>query len=174
MNAKEKFIFLILGALIIGAFYFQYLTDEVNNRMDGLDLADKEHVDKVLNEFSDSLRVYNLRFQGRGKHLRKAQKDIVANTDLIDKNTDSLATMIDNVDFKLDGFMRDTDKKFRNVTNDLDDLATDIKGTVRKLKQGISDLEQTAKTLDKRLKEIEDLTLIQEEKAEAAEAEEDD
>tara|TARA_B110000116_G_C16764275_1_gene550007 strand:+ start:635 stop:1159 length:525 start_codon:yes stop_codon:yes gene_type:complete len=174
MNAKEKFIFLILGALIIGAFYFQYLTDEVNNRMDGLDLADKEHVDKVLNEFSDSLRVYNLRFQGRGKHLRKAQKDIVANTDLIDKNTDSLATMIDNVDFKLDGFMRDTDKKFRNVTNDLDDLATDIKGTVRKLKQGISDLEQTAKTLDKRLKEIEDLTLIQEEKAEAAEAEEED
>ena len=164
----------VLTALIIGAFYFQYLTDEVNNRMDGLDLADKEHVDKVLNEFSDSLRVYNLRFQGRGKHLRKAQKDIVANTDLIDKNTDSLATMIDNVDFKLDGFMRDTDKKFRNVTNDLDDLATDIKGTVRKLKQGISDLEQTAKTLDKRLKEIEDLTLIQEEKAEAAEAEEDD
>ena len=174
MNAKEKFIFLILGALIIGAFYFQYLTDEVNSRMDTLDLADKEHVDKVLNEFSDSLRVYNLRFEGRGKHLRKAQKDIVANTDLIEKNTDSLATMIDDVSFRLDNFMRDTDKKFRNVTNDLDDLATEIKGTVRKLKQGISDLEQTAKTLDKRLKEIEDLTLIQEEKAEAAEAEEDD
>ena len=50
-----------------------------------------------------------------------------------------------------------------------------MKGTIRKLKQGISDLEQTTKTLDKRLKEIEDLTLIQEEKAEAAEeAMEDD
>jgi len=50
-----------------------------------------------------------------------------------------------------------------------------MKGIVRKLKQGISDLEQTAKTLDKRVKEIEDLTLIQEGKAEAAEeAEEED
>ncbi|MEE3153460.1 MAG: hypothetical protein VX282_02020, partial [Candidatus Neomarinimicrobiota bacterium] len=115
MNAKEKFIFVILGALIIGAFYFQYLTDEVNRRMDELDLADTEHVDKVLNEFSDSLRVYNLRFIGRGKHLRKAQKDIVANTDLIEKNTDSLASMIDDVSFTLDNFMRTTDKKFRNV-----------------------------------------------------------
>ena len=83
MNAKDKFVFGVLAALIVGAFYFQYLTDELNMRMDDLNLADKEHVDIVLNEFTDSLRVYNLRFVGRGKHLRKAQKDIVANTELI-------------------------------------------------------------------------------------------
>ena len=77
--------------------------------------------------------------------------------------------MIDDVSFRLDNFKRDTEKNFRNVNNDLDDLATEVKGTVRKLKQGISNLEQTTKTLEKRLKEIEDLTLIQEEKAEAAE-----
>ena len=65
MNAKDKFVFGLLGALIIGAFYFQFLTDELNKRMDTLNLADKEHVDIVLNEFSDSLRVYNLRFIGR-------------------------------------------------------------------------------------------------------------
>ena len=100
MNAKDKFIFGLLGVLIIGAFYFQFLTDELNKRMDTLNLADKEHVDIVLNEFSDSLRVYNLRFIGRGKHLRKAQKDIVANTDLIERNTDSLASMIDDVNFE--------------------------------------------------------------------------
>ena len=77
--------------------------------------------------------------------------------------------MIDDVSFKLDNFIRDTEKKFRNVNNDLDDLATELKGTVRKLKQGISGLEQTTKTLEKRLKEIEDLALIQKEKAKAAE-----
>ena len=44
-----------------------------------------------------------------------------------------------------------------------------MKGTVRKLKQGISGLEQTTKTLEKRLKEIENLALIQKEKAKAAE-----
>ncbi|HIA94271.1 MAG TPA: hypothetical protein EYO16_03245 [Candidatus Marinimicrobia bacterium] len=169
MNAKDKFVFGLLGVLIVGAFYFQFLTDELNNRMDELNLADKEHVDIVLNEFSDSLRVYNLRFIGRGKHLRKAQKDIIANTELIEKNTDSLASMIDDVSFTLDNFMRNTKKNFRNVNNDIDDLATEVKGTIRKLKQSISDLEQKASTLEKRLREIEDLDLIQNEKAEAAE-----
>ena len=169
MNAKDKFVFGLLGVLIVGAFYFQFLTDELNKRMDELNLADKEHVDIVLNEFSDSLRVYNLRFIGRGKHLRKAQKDIIANTELIEKNTDSLASMIDDVSFTLDNFMRNTKKNFRNVNNDIDDLATDVKGTIRKLKQSISDLEQKASTLEKRLREIEDLDLIQKEKAEAAE-----
>jgi methyl-accepting chemotaxis protein len=169
MNAKDKFIFGLFVALIIGAFYFQFLTDELNKRMDALNLADKEHVDIVLNEFSDSLRVYNLRFIGRGKHLRKAQKDIVANTDLIEKNTDSLASMIDDVNFTLDNFIRDTKKNFRDVNNDIDDLSTEVQGTIRKLKQSISDLEQKSTTLDKRLKEIEDLELIQEEKINATE-----
>lgn len=169
MNAKDKFVFGLLGVLIVGAFYFQFLTDELNKRMDELNIADKEHVDIVLNEFSDSLRVYNLRFIGRGKHLRKAQKDIIANTELIEKNTDSLASMIDDVSFTLDNFMRNTKKNFRNVNNDIDDLATEVKGTIRKLKQSIADLEQKASTLEKRLREIEDLDLIQKEKAEAAE-----
>ena len=169
MNAKDKFVFGLLGALIIGAFYLQFLTDELNKRMDALNLADKEHVDIVLNEFSDSLRVYNLRFIGRGKHLRKAQKDIVANTDLIEKNTDSLASMIDDVNFTLDNFMRNTKKNFRDVNNDIDDLSTEVQGTIRKLKQSISDLEQKSTTLEKRLKEIEDLELIQEAFIEATE-----
>ena len=89
--------------------------------MDELDLADKEHVDKVLGAYSDSLHKYNLRFIGRGKHIRKAQKDIVSNTELIEKNTDSLAVMIDDVSFKLDNFVRDTEKNFRNVNNDSSD-----------------------------------------------------
>ena len=173
MNAKDKFVFGLLGALFIGAFYFQFLTDELNKRMDTLNLADKEHVDIVLNEFSDSLRVYNLRFIGRGKHLRKAQKDIVANADLIEKNTDSLAAMIDDVNFTLDNFMRNTKKNFRDVNNDIDDLSTEVQGTIRKLKQSISDLEQKSTTLEKRLKEIEDLELIQEAFIEATEDEDD-
>ena len=173
MNAKDKFVFGLLGALFIGAFYFQFLTDELNKRMDTLNLADKEHVDIVLNEFSDSLRVYNLRFIGRGKHLRKAQKDIVANADLIEKNTDSLASMIDDVYFTLDNFMRNTKKNFRDVNNDIDDLSTEVQGTIRKLKQSISDLEQKSTTLEKRLKEIEDLELIQEAFIEATEDDDD-
>ena len=169
MNGKDKFIFFILLLLILGAGYYYTMTESIFLKMDKLQTADKNHVDKVLGAYADSLDRYNLRFIGRGKHMRKMQKDIVANTDLIEKNTDSLATMIDDVSFTLDNFIRKTEKDFRNVNNDIDDLATVFKGAVRKLKQGISDLEQLTKTLDKRLKEIEDLALIQKEKAEAAE-----
>ena len=168
MNGKEKFLFGIVLVLTLVAFYFWELTRQLNERMDELNLADKNHVDKVLGAYSDSLRTYNLRFIGRGKHLRQAQKDIVSNFELVEKNTDSLASMIDDVSFSLDNFVRDTDKNFRNVNNDIDDLSTEIKGSVRKLKQGISGLEQKTKTLEKRLKEIEDLSLIQKEKAKAA------
>ncbi|SVB07114.1 uncharacterized protein METZ01_LOCUS159968 [marine metagenome] len=169
MNTKDKFLFGLLLLLFIGAFYFQFLTEKLNLRMDELNLADKEHVEIVLDQFSDSLRVYNLRFIGRGKHLRKAQKDIVSNMDLIEKNTDSLASMIDDVGYKLENFVRDTEKKFRNLENDLDDLSTDTQGKIRKLKQGISDLEQKSSTIAKRLKEIENLALIQNAKAKEAE-----
>ena len=168
MNVN-KFIFFLLGILYIGAGYYYTMTENINMRMDDLDLADKTHVDKVLGAYADSLDRYNLRFIGRGKHVRKMQKDIIANTDLIEKNTDSLAAMIDDVSFTLDNFIRETDKKFRNVENDIDDVATDLKGSVRKLKQVDSDLQQLTKALEKRLKEIEDLALIQKEKAKAAE-----
>ena len=170
MNTKDKFIFGLLLLLFISAFYFQFLSEKLNLRMDELNLADIEHVDIVLDQFSDSLRVYNLRFIGRGKHLRKAQKDIVSNMDLIEKNTDSLASMIDDVAYQLDNFVRVTEKKFRDLENDLDDLSTDTQGKIRKLKQGILDLEQKSSTIEKRLKEIENMTLIQ--KAKAKEAEE--
>tara|TARA_Y100001980_G_C14495062_1_gene271638 strand:- start:150 stop:665 length:516 start_codon:yes stop_codon:yes gene_type:complete len=169
MNGKDKFIFFILLLLVLGAGYYYTMTESIFLRMDQLQTADKKHVDKVLGAYADSLDRYNLRFIGRGKHMRKMQKDISSNTSLIEKNTDSLATMVDDVSYTLDNFMRKTEKDFRNVNNDLEDLETDFKGTVRKLKQNLSDLEQLTQTLNKRLKEIEDLELIQEEKAEAAE-----
>ena len=171
MNGKEKFLFGAVLIFTLISFYYWEMTRQLNERMDELNLADKNHVDKVLGAYSDSLHTYNLRFKGRGKHIRKAQKDIVANTDLIDKNTDSLASMIDDVSFRLDNFSRETEKKFRNLTNDLDDLNTEMKGTDRKLKQAISNLEQSAKNVEKRLKEIDNLALIQQAKAEEAEEE---
>ena len=108
MNGKDKFIFFILLLLVLGAGYYYTMTENIFLRMDQLQTADKKHVDKVLGAYADSLDRYNLRFIGRGKHMRKMQKDIIANTDLIEKNTDSLATMVDDVSFTLDNFMRKT------------------------------------------------------------------
>ena len=171
MTGKDKFVFLILALLTTGAIFLKMESDKINIRMDELNQADVQHVNKINDEFSDSLRVYNLRFIGRGKHLRQAQKDIIANTDLITKNTDSLASLIDDVSYTLDNFMRNTEKDFREVRDDIDDLGIELRGNIKRLKRNLSDLQDRVTPIDKRLKEIEDLALIQKGKAEAAEEE---
>ena len=171
MTGKDKFVFLILALLTAGAIFLKMESDKINIRMDELNQADVQHVNKINDEFSDSLRVYNLRFIGRGKHLRQAQKDIIANTDLITKNTDSLASLIDDVSYTLDNFMRNTEKDFREVRDDIDDLGIELRGNIKRLKRNLSDLQDRVTPIDKRLKEIEDLALIQKGKAEAAEEE---
>ena len=171
MTGKDKFVFLILALLTAGAIFLKMESDKINIRMDELNQADVQHVNKINDEFADSLRVYNLRFIGRGKHLRQAQKDIIANTDLITKNTDSLASLIDDVSYTLDNFIRNTEKDFREVRDDIDDLGMELRGNIKRLKRNLSDLQDRVTTVDKRLKEIEDLALIQKEKAEAAEEE---
>ena len=176
MRNADKIIIGLLIVLFLGAGYFQYLADELNKRMDEINTIDQKLVDKVEDQFADSLRQYNLRFIGRGKHLRKAQIDIIGNTDLIIKNTDSLLSLIDDVDFKLDNFIRETGRNFKNVTNDLEDLSDDVRSSARRTKQKLADLEQSKEQLTKDLKEIKSLPSIiksiqkmKEEEAKAAE-----
>ena len=177
MRNADKIIIALLILLFIGAGYFQYVTDELNKRMDVINKVDQKLVDKVEDEFADSLKQYNLRFIGRGKHLRQAQLDIVSNTDLINKNTDSLASLIDNVDFKLDNFMRETNRNFKNVNNDLEDLSDEVRTNIRRTKQKLADLEQSTDRLTKDLKEVKALPsiikAIQKMKEEAAKAAEE-
>ena len=178
MRNADKIIIGLLITLLIGAGYFQYLSDELNKRMDEIKTVNQKLVDKVEDQFTDSLRQYNLRFIGRGKHLRKAQLDIIANTDLIIKNTDSLLSLIDDVDFKLDNFVRETGRNFKNINNDLEDLSDEVRINSRRTKQKLADLEQSRDQLTKDLKEVRALPSIikgiQKMKEEAAEAAADD
>jgi methyl-accepting chemotaxis protein len=160
LRNADKIIIGLLITLILGAGYFQYLADELNKRMDQINTIDQALVDKVEDQFTDSLRQYKLRFVGRGKHLRTAQLDIIENTDLIIKNTDSLLSLIDDVDFKLDKFIRQTGRNFKNVTNDLEDLSDEFRSSVRRTKQKLADLEQSKEQLTKDLKEVKSLPSI--------------
>ena len=174
MRNADKIIIGLLITLIIGAGYFQYLAEKLNERMDEIKTIDQKLVDRVEDQFADSLRQYNLRFIGRGKHIRKAQLDIIANTDLIIKNTDSLLSLIDDVDFKLDNFIRETERSFKNVNNDIEDLSDEVRTNIRRTKQKLADLEQSRDQLSKDLKEVRALPNIikgiQKMKEEAAKA----
>ena len=51
--------------------------------------------------FREDLRKLNIRFEGRGKHIRKAQEDIIANTDLINQKAAELLDKIEEVQYNL-------------------------------------------------------------------------
>ena len=101
MNVKDKIIFGLLLVLIAAGGYFQWMADDMKARMDELNQKDQEHLDVIDKEFREDLRKLNLRFEGRGKHIRKAQQDIIANTNLINQKASELTDMIEEVQYNL-------------------------------------------------------------------------
>ncbi len=156
MTVKDKIVFGILVVLILAGGYFQYMSGEMIKRMDVLNQNDKEHVDIVQKEFREDLRVLNLQFIGRGKHLQKAQRDIVANTNLINATADSLSDMIGEVQYNLDEVERETIKRFGDVETDLADLEDDLGRLRRKTTQNLSEIHQKLTLLERELTKVSD------------------
>ena len=119
MSIKDKIIFGIFIIIIAAGGYFQWISDDMKSRMDVLNQNDQEHLDVIDREFREDLRNLNLRFEGRGKHIRDAQQDIIANTNLINRTASELNDKIDEVQYNLDEFSRITDLKIDKANNAL-------------------------------------------------------
>ena len=156
MSVKDKIIFGILVILIAVAGYFQYMASNMISRMDELNENDSKHVDVVHNEFREDLRKLTLKFIGRGKHLQKAQQDIVANTEFIEYVTDSLGNAIQLVQYNLDELDRTVSKKFDNVEADIQDLTDTFNRERRRTKNERSDMKQTMTAMQSEIKALND------------------
>ena len=154
MSVKDKIIFGLLAVLIVAGGYFQYMSSNMIKRMDELDINDAKHDEVVDKEFREGLRTLNLQFIGRGKHVRKAQQDIIANTNLIDATADSLADMIYEVQYNLDELDRDVSKRFSDVETDIADLEDDFNSNRRKTSQTLYEIRQSITVLKTDINEI--------------------
>ena len=156
MSVKDKIIFGVLVVLIGVAGYFQYIATNMIVRMDELNKNDSEHVDVVNNEFREDLRKLNLQFIGRGKHLQKAQQDIIANTKYIDYVTDSLGNAIQEVQYNLDELGRTVAKQFANVEDDIQDLTDSFNRERRRSKSERTEIKQTITVMQSEIKVLND------------------
>ena len=156
MSAKDKIIFGVLVVLIGAAGYFQYMATNMIARMDQLNKNDSEHVDVVHNEFREDLRILNLQFIGRGKHLQKAQQDIIANTKYIEYVTDSLGNAIQEVQYNLDELDRTVAKQFANVEDDIQDLTDSFNRERRRSKSERAEIKQTITVMQSEIKALND------------------
>ena len=156
MSVKDKIIFGVLVVLIGVAGYFQYIATNMIVRMDELNKNDSEHVDVVHNEFREDLRKLNLQFIGRGKHLQKAQQDIIANTKYIEYVTDSLGNAIQVVQYNLDELDRTVAKQFANVEDDIQDLTDSFNRERRRSKSERAEIKQTITVMQSEIKVLND------------------
>ena len=156
MSVKDKIIFGLLAVLIVAGGYFQYMSSNMIKRMDELNKNDAEHVDVVQNEFRKDLKTLDLQFIGRGKHVQKAQQDIIANTNLINATADSLADMISEVQYNLDELDRNVSKRFSDVETDIADLEDAFNRNRRKTSQTLSEIQQAITLLQTETNEIKD------------------
>ena len=154
MSVKDKVIFGLLALLLVGGAYFQWMSDDMKSRMETLNQNDKDHLDTIDKEFREDLRKLNIRFEGRGKHIRKAQEDIIANTNLINQTASELQDKIEEVQFNLDEYERITDRKIERTNNDVADLEDSFDSQSRQTRRKFSDLDQTLTQLQNQLKEL--------------------
>jgi flagellar capping protein FliD len=154
MSIKDKIIFGVLIIIIAAGGYFQWISDDMKSRMDVLNQNDQDHLDVIDKEFREDLRNLNLRFEGRGKHIRTAQQDIIANTNLINTTASELNDKIDEVQYNLDEFSRITDIKIDKANNALNDLEDSFNSRERQNRRKFSDIEQTITQLQNQVKEL--------------------
>ena len=154
MSIKDKIIFGVLIIIIAAGGYFQWISDDMKSRMDVLNQNDQEHLDVIDREFREDLRNLNLRFEGRGKHIRDAQQNIIANTNLINRTAFELNDKIDEVQYNLDEFSRITDIKIDKANNALNDLEDSFTSQKRQNRRKFSDIEQTITQLQNQVKEL--------------------
>ena len=154
MSIKDKIVFGLLGVLIIAGIYFQMLAGDMKSRMTELNVKDIEHIDVIDKEFREGLRQFDLKFEGRGKHIRRAQEDIVTNTNLINEKAAELSDNIEEVQYNLDEYGRVTNKKIDRTNNDVADLQDSFDSQRRLTGRKISDLEQTLTQVQNQLKEL--------------------
>jgi len=171
MNLKDKIFILIMVGLMVGGGFIWYTYTEMTERMNKMETEQLTHVEQVNQEFRKNLKTLDLQFIGRGKHLRKAQKDIISNHKLVLSVSDSLGGLIEDVAYDLSEFSRDVEKHFVSVEQNLKDIEESFDSQRRRMNRRLSDIEQSLSTLQTGLKEIENLGMIQAEKAKEKEKE---
>ena len=155
METKDKLLILVIAAWIAAAVYFKLTSDKLFLRIDELEQLQKQHVEKVNEEFRADLKKLDLQFIGRGKHLRDAQNNILENTSMINYMTDSLSRNIEMVQLNLEEYSRTTDRTVSQLEQNISGLDERFNSFRRRTQRVTDDLDQRLGTAEKDITEIE-------------------
>ncbi len=161
MSVKDKIILLLMILLLVGGVYIYYTYTLVMDRMDLMEKQQYTHIDEVNKEFRDGLNKLDLQFVGRGKHLQTAQRNIVANTNIINNVNENLNSKIEDVSYDLDEAVREINNDISGVGRDLGDLRADVDSERRRNTRRLTDIEQSITNVKNSVTELDNLSIIQ-------------
>ena len=150
----QRIINTLVLVLLAFALFYGIIVD--HNRVQSMQALEASDVElqghkRVIDE---AYRRLDLRFEGRGKHIRTMQADLLNLNDRLRVVTDSLGNMIEETNFILRQVEERLQDDIRSVSGDLRTLSDDVTTYKRRTNRTILDMREVLDRLEDDLKAL--------------------
>jgi len=166
---KEVIRTIVIVILVAAAIYYAFVVNRVEDRMAVLDEQDSLQTIQV-EEFDHKVHDLELRFEGRGKHIRQfheRQDEFDMHLNIlnrkIDTKVDSLGLIVrqlrvntENELTKLQNQQAETESKLSELRRKQQSDISDLRQIMRRMNQEINELDDRLESIEKKMKEQEE------------------
>ncbi len=150
----QRIINTLVLVLLAFALFYGIIVD--HNRVQSMQALEASDVElqghkRVIDE---AYRRLDLKFEGRGKHIRKMQADLLNLNTRLRVVTDSLGNMIEETNFILRQVEERLQDDIRSVSGDLRTLSDDVTTYKRRTNRTILDMREILDRLEDDLKAL--------------------
>ena len=150
----QRIINTLVLVLLAFALFYGIIVD--HNRVQSMQALEASDVElqghkRVIDE---EYRRLDLKFEGRGKHIRTMQADLLSLNDRLRVVTDSLGNMIEETNFILRQVEERLQDDIRSVSGDLRTLSDDVTTYKRRTNRIILDMREVLDRLEDDLKAL--------------------
>ncbi len=152
----QKLINILVVVLVVFSLYYGIIVD--HRRVDTMEALRQSDVElqghkKVIDE---DYRRLDLRFLGRGKHIKRLQDDLVFLRGRLRTVSDSLGNKIEETNFFLQQAEEMLREDIRNVNSELRALSDDLATYKRRTNRDILDMKEVISRTEDDLKALEE------------------
>jgi len=150
---KEVIRTVVIVLLIVVAFYYAFIVDKVNNRMDFLNIQDSIHVE-ANDKFYRNLHDLELQFVGRGKHIKAFQDSLEALNGRLELTAALFNEKLDSLALIFSEFRMNTETALEILKTDNEDVSARLSKFQRQTNRSITDLQTYLSRLNRELGEL--------------------
>ena len=152
----QKLINILVVVLVVFSLYYGIIVDHRRvETMEALRQSDVE-LQGHKNVIDEDYRRLDLKFLGRGKHIKRMQDDIAWLGDRLQTVSDSLGNKIEETNFFLQQVEEVLQEDIRNISSELRALSDDLATYKRRTNRDILDMKEVISRTEDDLKALEE------------------